>query len=461
MESIWMKGYKADKHAPLEQENMAETIIIGGGIVGILTAYFLSKKRQDVMLVEAGQIGSGQTGRTTAKITVQHDLIYDKLMKNIGERKTRLYAQANKDAIKAYESLIKEEGIECHYENRPAYLYTMETSGVNKLKAEAKAARKVGIETQYMEGDGLKELPFSTKGSLCFFHQAQFHPMEFMGQMVHLLEKQGVKIYENTKVLEVKDHLVITNKGSVWANNIVFATHYPVINVPGFYFLRQHQERSYVLALKTEKELQGMYYGIDENGLSLRGVGELMLLGGGAHRTGKCKDKGQNGKQESVGYEFLRKMAEKYYPGKEVIASWSAQDCMPHDEIPFIGRYSVFRPYWYVATGFKKWGMTNGMVSAKIISNLILKEYDEYEEVFTPKRLHLQASFKNLMTDLGESAAGLSNGAFSKKNRRCPHMGCRLEWNKEEHSWDCPCHGSRFSEEGELLDNPAQIDRKM
>lgn len=185
---------------------------------------------------------------------------------------------------------------------------------------------------------------------------------------------------------------------------------------------------AYVLALKKSKKLTGMYYSIDENGLSLRSAGENLLLGGGSHRTGK-KSKCANG---ITGYAFLRKMARAYYPDAVEITKWSAQDCMPHDDIPFIGNYSIKRPYWYVVTGFKKWGMTSSMIAAMIISEKICSGSDLSKDVFSPQRCFVRASVKNLMIDVRESIMGLGKGIFSKKERRCPHMGCKLEWNEEE-----------------------------
>lgn len=238
------------------------------------------------------------------------------------------------------------------------------------------------------------------------------------------------------------------------ADNIIFATHYPFLNVPGFYFLRQHQERSYVVALEGQEvpdKLSGIYYSVDQGGLSLRSASGKLLLGGGSHRTGKkvcyC---------EMTGFFYLREQAKKYYPDAMETAYWAAQDCMPHDGISFIGRYSLFRPYWYVATGFHKWGMTSSMVSAMVISDMICGEQNPYEEVFTPQRLLIRAGIKNFCVDVGESVAGLTKGLFGKKEMRCRHLGCHLTWNEEEQSWDCPCHGSRFDKEGKLIDNPAQ-----
>lgn len=223
----------------------------------------------------------------------------------------------------------------------------------------------------------IKELPFAIKAAVCFPNQAQFHPLEFIAY----LEKELV-VYEHTKVLSVKKNIVYTQKGQIEADHIIFATHYPITNVPGFYFLRQHQERSYVLALADQEQLSGMYYGIDKGRLSLRSAGDFLLLGGGGHRTGKCKCKQK--KNEFFGYSFLRKQAKLYYPDADIACEWSAQDCMTHDDIPFIGKYSVFRQNWYVATGFKRWGMTSSMIAAQIISNHICQTTEIEKNIFRP-----------------------------------------------------------------------------
>ena len=453
VESIWKHNFELQEREPLPGNMEAETVVIGAGMAGILIAYFLQKKGRQVIVVEADRIGSGQTQNTTAKITGQHGMCYEKLIKQAGRNRARSYARANIEAVRMYEKIIQEEGICCHFEARNAYLYTMYEEGRKALQTEVEAATSLGIDACFLDAEEITELPFPIQGAVCFEHQAQFHPLEFIGALANDLQ-----IYENTKVLSVKEHTVFTNRGSIQAENIVFATHYPIINLPGFYFLRQHQERSYVLALKDQKELSGMYYNIDDDVLSLRSVGSTLLLGGGAHRTGKDKNKGKDRKKEELGYAYLRRMARTYYPKAEEVAFWSAQDCMPHDKIPFIGRYSAFRPYWYVATGFQKWGMTSSMIAAIIISNQICGIPDPYEYVFTPQRFLLRASVKNLLTDIGESVCGLIKGLFSSKEHRCPHMGCRLEWNPEEQTWECPCHGSRFDSMGRLKDNPAQID---
>lgn len=453
MESIWKHNLEMPQKNELPKNMQVNTLVIGAGMTGVLTAYFLQKKGIEVTVVEAKSIASGQTQNTTAKITSQHDLFYDKFIKKAGRKRAKFYATANEEAIRLYKQIIEEEKIDCDFEEKSAYLYTTDATQIETLKNEAKAAKSLGIDATFINGDKITELPFRIEGAVCFEKQAQFHPLKFI---CHLAET--LTIYENTKVLSVNGHMVTTDKGKIQAENIVFATHYPITNVPGFYFLRQHQERSYVVALKGVKELNGMYYGIDEGGLSFRSRGDTLLLGGGAHRTGICMCK--NGKviRSKIGYTYLKEMAQKYYKDHEEVAVWSAQDCMPHDEMSFIGKYSIFRPNWYVATGFKKWGMTSSMVSAMILSSKICEEKSMYEKTFSPQRFLFRAGIKNFLIDLLESIKGLSKGLFSRKEKRCSHMGCKLEWNNEEDSFDCPCHGSRYSKDGNLLDNPAQMD---
>lgn len=438
MESLWQKetsdieskrGVSGDKHR--------DVIVIGAGMAGLLTAYYLKKKGKNVLVLEADKIATGQTGRTTAKITSQHDIKYSKLIRTVGMKKARLYAKANEAAIKEYDRLITEQGIECEFERAPAYLYTLEDE--QPVIDEAEAAVNLGIDAYFTRNT---ELPFPVRGAVCFRNQAQFSPLKFVRHIA-----SGLEILEHTKVMDIKGNKVITRKAVFTADKIVVATHYPIINVPGFYFLRQHQERSYVLALSGCPQIKGMYYGIDENGLSLRQSGDKLLLGGGSHRTGKNRAGGS--------YCFLRKEAQKFYPQGRETAHWSAQDCMPHDGIPFIGRYSFFTPDLYVITGFQKWGMTASMIAAMIISDEICGIENPYRKVFSPQRINVVAGIKKLLVDIGVSVKGLATGWFGSKERRCPHLGCKLEWNEEEQTWDCPCHGSRFDANGELLDNPS------
>lgn len=417
-----------------------DVIVIGAGMAGLLTAYYLKEQGKNVLVLEADEVDSGQTGRTTAKITSQHDLKYSRMIKTIGMKKARMYARANEDAISAYEKLIRDKGIDCQFQRVPAYLYTREHEEL--LKQETDVAVMLGIDAFFTRET---ELPFPVAGAVCFRNQAQFNPHKFVQWLASELE-----IMEHTKVLRIRGHRVITEDAVMTAEDIIVASHYPLRNVPGFYFLRQHQERSYVLALSGCEKINGMYYGIDKDGYSFRQAGDMLLFGGGGHRTGQNQCGGA--------YRTLMQAARQYFPECEEKARWSAQDCMPHDGIPFIGRYSVFTPHLYVITGFQKWGMTSSMVAAMILRNELCGIKNPYRRVFSPQRFHLRASLKNLLVDIGESVMGLTKGLFCGKSKRCTHMGCALTWNPDEESWDCPCHGSRYENDGKLLDNPAKRD---
>ena len=445
MESLWRKQ---EKNFPLrgkaaeengqEESRDYDVIVIGAGMAGVLIAYYLKERGKRVLVLEAETIASGQTERTTAKITSQHGLKYSTLIEKIGKKKARLYAKANEEAILEYERLIKKKKIECQFARVPSYLYTMKQETV--LREEAKAAASLGIDAEFTTET---ELPFVPEGAVCFHGQAQFSPLKFLRAIACELE-----IKEHTMAEAVYGRRVFTEKGIFTAEKIVIAAHYPFRNVPGFYFLRQHQERSYVIALSGCPSIKGMYYGIDVDGISLRQADDLLLLGGAGHRTGEEKRCGA--------YDTLLEIARYYFPHCKEEARWSAQDCMPHDGVPLIGRYSVLTPRLYVATGFQKWGMTSSMAAALLLRDELCGEKSPYRRLFSPQRLYVSAGIANLIKDVGVSIKGLVRGLFCRP--RCPHMGCELEWNPQERSWDCPCHGSRFDANGRRLDNPSTRD---
>lgn len=475
MESIWKQTVHEIEPKQLSKVSEADAVVIGGGMAGILTTLFLQKQGVNTIVLEADRIGSGQTCNTTAKITSQHGLIYDKLIQAAGEEKASQYAAANETAISDYKQIVKEQNIACHFEEQPAYLYSTEDAEV--IKREAEAAQKSGIQASFVTET---DLPFPVAGAVKFEHQAQFHPLQFL----YAIAKQ-VPVYEHTPVRKIEDHKIITNNGTIEANYIIMATHYPFLNRPGYYFMRMHQERSYVVAFEHAECPHGMYLGVDGDGLSVRSYEDKMLLGGGKHRTGENAAGGK--------YEMVRKQAARFWPNAKETTYWSAQDCMTLDGVPYIGQFSEETPNWYVATGFGKWGMTSSMVSARLISDAILGIDNPNREVFSPQRSSVQASAKNFLKDGIHAAKDLTKRIFQVPNQeieelpaghggvvtydgekvgvykdekegafivsvKCPHLGCQLDWNPDEKSWDCPCHGSRFDYKGNLIDNPAQID---
>lgn len=442
MKSIWSESSSFPERKSLKGDIVVDAVVIGAGMAGLLTAYFLKNQGLKVAVLEGSITAGGVTKNTTAKITCQHDLIYDKLIRNFGVEQAAQYALANQRAIRMYRDIISESHIDCEFETKPAYLYTLDHT--DELEAEMKAVCTLDIDAEYTSNTGL---PFEVKAAIKFQNQAQFHPLQFLKAI-----SADLDIYEHTMAREIRDNIIITDHGRATADYVVVATHFPFINVPGWYFARMHQERSYVLALENAAQLEGMYLDADPNGYSFRNYGDLLFLGGAAHRTGKHPLEGS--------YDQLRSAAKEYFPRSVEVSHWSAQDCMTLDNVPYIGRYSAATPNMYVATGFRKWGMTTSMVSAMILSDLICGRENDCADVFSPQRFRAGASMKNLLIDGTHSVAGLTAGLFSGPSRKCPHLGCRLQWNPDEQTWDCPCHGSRFTSGGNLLNNPAMKDLK-
>ena len=356
MESIWSRTARIREHPPLQGDLNVQVAVLGGGLAGILTAYRLREQGADVAVLEASRVGSGQTKGTTAKITSQHSLIYARLIRELGAEKARQYADANQRAIGEYRRLIEHLGIACQFEQRPAYLYSTLAEDAAALQEETRAARELGIDGAFTEAT---ELPFPVAGAVRFDGQAQFHPLAFLSAV-----SAGLKIFEHTAAVTVDGNRISTDRGSVTAEKIVFATHFPFLNKPGYYFARMHQERSYVLALEHVPPLHGMYLGIGESGLSFRSWGDTLLLGGGGHRTGENRTGGS--------YDLLRRAAAEFFPGGTEAAHWSAQDCMPLDSVPYIGQYSSSTPDWYVADIINVFPFNNALCVKEVTGQQIL-----------------------------------------------------------------------------------------
>lgn len=431
MESIWMQVGDAPHFKPLQENKTTDVLIVGGGIAGILCAYKLTQAGVQCLLVEADQICGGVTAYTTAKVTLGHSLIYHKLIKQWGTNKARLYLEAQQKAIQEYARLC--EQIPCDWEEKDNYVYTVDDP--KKIQQEIKALGALGVEVTYADA-GI--LPVDVAGAVRIPKQAQFHPLKFL----HAIAR-NLPIYEHTKVTEFLPGSVKTNFGTIQYNKLIIATHFPVLNKHGLFSLKLYQHRSYVIALKGAQNVQGMYVDESGTGLSFRNYKDLLLLGGGGHRTGK----------KGGCWQEPEDFARRHYPRAEVVGKWATQDCMTLDGVPYIGRYAKTIPDVYVATGFNKWGMTNSMVAANLLCDLVQGKANPYTQLFDPSRcmLHLQ---------LGINAFESTVGLLKPTTPRCPHLGCALKYNQAEHSWDCPCHGSRFTKEGNLINNPATDDIK-
>ncbi len=426
MESIWTSETQLPQYPTLNGDISTDVLIIGGGIGGILCAHELREAGVECVLVEARRLCSGITKNTTAKITAQHGLNYHKLLERFGVEKSKAYLKVNLNAVERFRELAAK--IDCDFQEKDSFVYVRED--LRSLEQELKALRTLGYEGKYVKE---LPLPFPTAGAVKFSAQAQFQPLKFLKKL-----SEKLCIYENTRVLELQGRTAVTGQGNIKAEKIIVATHFPFLNKHGSYFLKLYQQRSYVLGLKDAEDVKGMYLGGEKNGLSFRNHGDLLLLGGGGHRTGK----------QGGNWRELERLTQKFYPKASVCFRWATQDCMSLDGVPYIGPYSASTHGLYVTSGYNKWGMTGAMVSAMILRDLVLGKKNPYASVFSPSRSILRPQ-------LALNGFEAVKSWLTLTEKRCPHLGCALKWNAQEHSWDCPCHGSRFTEEGKLIDNPA------
>ena len=416
---------------PLHGNRKTDVLIVGGGLAGLLCAWRLHQAGVDYLLIEADRICGGTTGKTTAKITSQHGLLYHKIASRYGLEAARIYYDANEAALEEYSRLCAR--IDCDFERRDNYIYSAHSP--EKPERELRILSKIGIPAEFTAD---LPLPFPTAGAVCFQNQAQFHPLKFAANL-----SRQLNILERTPARAFNGNSVLTDYGRITAQKIIVTTHFPLINKHGFYFLKQYQNRSYVISLADAPQLDGMYRDESETGFSFRNYGSSLILGGSAHRTGKT----------SAGWSAVESAARQWYPASRLQSRWAAQDCMTLDGIPYIGKYSAHSHELYVATGFNKWGMTSAMLASMILTEQVQGRENPYAFLFSPRRSSLHPQ---LAANILESTYNLLKPSVP----RCPHLGCALKWNPYEHSWDCPCHGSRFDEEGKLLENPANGDLK-
>ncbi|MFC0561164.1 FAD-dependent oxidoreductase [Halalkalibacter alkalisediminis] len=490
-EPYWRDSFDVESFPILEKDLHVDVVIVGGGISGITTAYRLSEEGIKVALLEANVLLNGTTGHTTAKITAQHGAIYDELISHLGAEKAKLYYNAATDALNFIQNLVQEQNIDCDYTNEDAYLYTTTNTGVNKLQKEVEAYKQLGIA-----GELVSSIPLNlpVKSALVMKDQAQFHPLKYLSYLVGKIKENGGLIFEHTVCEDVKEGsqpTVLTKGGpKVTANSVVVASHFPFYDGGGLYFSRMYVERSYILAAKVPKDEcpDGMYLNVDSPSRSLRYTmrdGEkLALIGGEEHKTGQ----GINTKYH---YDALEQYGMELFSDFNIEYRWSAQDMVTLDKVPYIGKISRIHANVFVATGYRKWGMTNGTMAGLLLSDLILKRENRYESLYRPSRFIADPSIKHFITQNADVAKQLLKGKFDKSEKHpddvqkeeaavvtvngkragayrdaegelhvvdttCTHMGCEVHWNDGERSWDCPCHGSRYSPSGDVLEGPAK-----
>lgn len=505
--SYWISSWIENKkeYPKLQNNKEAEIVIIGGGLTGLTTAYYLTKERKNVVLLEKDKICNHTSGNTTAKITSQHGLFYSYLLQSVGKKEAKQYLKANEKAIHNIAEIIQNEKIECEFEWQNAYVFTQKKEEIEKIRKEVQALNYLDFPAEFIENI---PIPIKEKqkeenknyinvqkkvlGAIVFKNQAQFNPCLYAQGLANKIEERNGEIYENSKVIDIKKqeegYEVLTENAKIKAKKVVIASHYPIINAPGFYFMKMYQVTSYLIAAETKEPLfEGMYINSEEPTISLRtakyGDKKLLIVGGMSHKTGakiSLKDS----------YNRLEEVAKQLYPDAKVIYKWNTEDCIPLDKIPYIGEFSNLWPNVYVATGYKKWGMTSSNVAANIITDKILCRKNLNEDVFKSTRLKPIKNYKelgNMLKEVSYSALfnklekiddlakdvkqnegkivevdGKKVGIYRDEKGKiymvkpyCTHLGCELSWNNLDNTWDCPCHGSRFTYEGKSIYDPS------
>lgn len=485
MNSVWIESIdKINSNGELTDDMSADVCIIGAGISGITTAYYLTKRGYKVVVIEKDEIGHGVTGHTTAKITSQHNLIYHYLSKQYGIKFAKKYFEANEEAIKNIEDILRENNIDCNFERKDNYIYTINDENIEKIEEEAESLKYINRDAKKV---GRSDLPFDIKLGIVFKNQAQFNPLKYLkGLVKYILENNG-RIYTNSLCTDIKrdddQYVVYANGKKVYTKYVVLASQYPFLKVPGFYFAKMYQASSYVIGIETKKELpKDMYLSIDEPNFSFRAYQNLLLIGGAGHKTGSKVDYNQT-------YGILENKAKDLYPDSIIKYRWSTRDAITLDKIPYIGEYSSLMPNMYVMTGFNKWGMTSSNIAANIIADKITNGGNIYEDIFKSTRLKPitnKDEMKNMIVDSTKSLIidrikaenietediknnsggvidiyGTKVGVYKDETGKafyikpvCTHLGCILEWNDADKTWDCPCHGSRYDRFGKNIYDP-------
>jgi glycine/D-amino acid oxidase-like deaminating enzyme/nitrite reductase/ring-hydroxylating ferredoxin subunit len=490
MSSYWVESTPDTDYPRLEGDLGVDVAVIGGGITGITAALLLKRAGKSVALLEMKRIARGATGYTTAKLTSGHNVIYSALEKAFGAEGARTYAEANEAGLAQIRSLAEELGIDCDLETRVNYVYAASPEAAWQIEAEVEAARRAGLDASLVKRTSL---PYPVTAAARLENQAQFHPRKYALGLAEAIPGDGSHVFEETRARDVhhgEPCTILTQHGLVRARDVIVATHLPFED-GGLYFAKTHPQRSYAIAFPIDAESapDGMFISADEPTRSLRTApadgGLLLIVGGEGHKTG------QGDPAES--FRRLEAWAGGHFPVESVPYRWATHDYVSVDRVPFIGPLLPWRTHVWIATGYGKWGLTNGTAAALILSDLILGRENPWADLFSSRRVRSLASrslvrenanaAKRFVADRlrlpgreaiealapgegavvrveGETLAVCrgADGELAAVSPRCTHLACYVSWNEAERTWDCPCHGSRYLPDGRVLEGPAVRD---
>jgi glycine/D-amino acid oxidase-like deaminating enzyme/nitrite reductase/ring-hydroxylating ferredoxin subunit len=490
--SLWVATTRdeASSGADLSRlQSSYDVVVVGAGIAGLSTALVLAERGVRVAVLEAGRVCSGVTGYTTAKVTSLHGLTYAGLLKHRGEDVARTYAEANQAALEQVARWVEQHDIACDFSRRPAYTYTTEAARVADIEAEVAAGEAVGLPLTFTTQT---ELPYDVAGAVRLDDQAQFHPRRYCLGLAAAVTRLGGEVFEHARVTGVSDGSRCEVKladATVSAKHVVLATHLPFLD-RGLFFAKSHPTRSYATAVRLKgAPPRGMYLSADSPTRSVRAAesDSLVILGGEGHKVGQDPDTRQR-------YDALEDWARAQWDVDELVHRWSAQDYVSADGIPFLGP-QLPGSHVLVATGFGKWGMTNGTAAGRILADHIDKQSNEWASTFSAARVVGPLTSKAMYTENVDAVAGHlvgdrlktlnppdadslaageggivrldgdkvaayrhEDGSLSAVSPVCRHIGCLVSFNRAERTWDCPCHGSRYTLDGKVIQGPSVHD---
>ncbi len=489
--SLWVETTGETSYKPLTRKATFDAIVIGGGITGLTAALLLKREGMKVAVLEAGRIASGVTGYTTAKITALHGLIYQELIDRHGRERAEAYASANAASLERIAATVEELGIDCNFVRANAYTWAETTDGLEQVRKEVEACRNVGLPAELVTETAL---PFAVMGAVRLGRQAMFNPRAYCIGLAAAIDGGGSRVFEHSRVSEAEEKTrvvhVKTEKFMLSTSNVVVATQIPFMGDGNFY-AKEYPYRAYAVAAEMgDGAPDGMFINAETPVRSVRphtaGRKRWVIVSGESHKVGQDPDPEDH-------YDELATWAQERLPGIGPIAHrWSAEDFITMDGMPYVGRITPDHHRMFVATGFRKWGLTNGTAAAHMITDEIMGRDNPWAEAFDATRKKPLTSAKKFVTEnvnvvprlarkifspgdgLEQVAPGTGavvdvngealavyreeNGAVHAVSSECTHMGCRVEFNDAERSWDCPCHGSRFGTDGRVLQGPANQD---
>jgi glycine/D-amino acid oxidase-like deaminating enzyme/nitrite reductase/ring-hydroxylating ferredoxin subunit len=484
-ESYWNATAPGRGHAPLTGEMEVEVAIVGGGIVGVTLARLLKDRGVSFALVEAWRVGEGVTGKSTAKITSQHNIAYTVINRKFGEAGARHYADANEAGLRTIVELAGRHAISCNLERRPAITYTRDEQYVPAIEKEAELARRLGLPASLTRDTGL---PFDVAAAMRWDDQAQFHPVRYVKQLAATLPGGGGHVFEQSRVVDWDGNRIATAAGTIKARHVAMVTHLP-LGQTGFFYAETHPHMHAVIMGRAEagRVPGSMCISVETPRHSVRGhrddEGQDWII-----CTGPTFKHGHVDREREAFAEIERFAAEHF--GVSADYRWTNEDYAPIDHAPFVGWSSRAAGACLVATGFNGWGITTGTAAAMLLADLATGRDNPWLELFDARRVKPIAGGPEFVKNNAKVAADLVGGYLARKpaafdalapgeaavlkaegsnlaayrdsagqlhavSAVCTHMGCIVGWNETDRSWDCPCHGSRFAFDGAVIHGPA------